>query len=1031
MQPLILAVQCADTATVGYVLRKDGIDINGSDPSGNTALHHAAQLGRTDVVDLLMGHPDINDTQHNSDRKQPFEMAKNGDLAHHMQVKRGVYIEKVNHEFQQALSVRDGKLETLLDNSRAASLLDLNRPDLEGNTPLHNAASTRDASLVQLLLNHGADAFPRNKKGKLPADLTKDDKIKAMFKNVPQKTMLNASPKDPIRYAGHLKKWTNYKSGYKARWFVLENGVLSYYRNQGESENACRGSINMKVAKIVYHNGDKSKFEVLGPDKNGFHVKAAHPTEAKNWIWNLNQSKTQARDASKPSPTMDLTGAPLASSDTLSAEMAPLTPSRGHAAQSSYAPSIAGSMVDSAPLFGAPLVNPDAVQPTLSGGYAASFSDADSDVDGYDAEISEEPHQDVFGITANSAKLQLELMDQICDSMLAEHMTSGQSVEPRMQDAARTFRASATSLREVLTQLTTMANDRERYWRTAVERERNMRRLWEDSMQALATDQDDLERQVFEANAERRNTRKALKQARSELNQVKAGTPALSPAVGTSNTKDPLSVPNSTPYVMDSDSSDDEFFDANGTVGTSTTTLVQTISQNRPVERSTIAPQATSLEPVSSARQPPPVANPVAVAPAPPVPASTSGKEENVDNIPHGQNVALEKSFKGYESPIRSDMGRIDDRPSVSLWGILKSMIGKDMTKMTLPVSFNEATSLLQRVAEDMEYTDPLDKAAGLSDAAERVLYVAAFAASEYASTIDRVAKPFNPLLHETYEYSRPDKGFRFIVEQVSHHPPIGAAYAESTNWEYYGESSVKSKFTGKSFDINPLGTWYLKLKLKNGTSELYTWKKVNTQVVGILLGSPTVDNNGPMVVTNVTEGSEARLDFKARGWRGSDAYKVTGTVVDARGEEQWVVSGKWNERIQARRAAGKGENTVIWSANPRKKGVPFNLTTFAMSLNALDSNLKAWLPPTDTRLRPDQRAMEDGKYDFAAEEKNRLEEKQRDTRRRREKEGLEHGARWFRKEMHPITKEQYWAFTGEYWQARENKQWPGVEDIF
>ena len=32
-------------------------------------------------------------------------------------------------------------------------------------------------------------------------------------------------------------------------------------------------------------------------------------------------------------------------------------------------------------------------------------------------------------------------------------------------------------------------------------------------------------------------------------------------------------------------------------------------------------------------------------------------------------------------------------------------MIGKDMTKMTLPVSFNEPTSLLQRVTEDMVCT--------------------------------------------------------------------------------------------------------------------------------------------------------------------------------------------------------------------------------------------------------------------------------------------------------------------------------------
>lgn len=105
---------------------------------------------------------------------------------------------------------------------------------------------------------------------------------------------------------------------------------------------------------------------------------------------------------------------------------------------------------------------------------------------------------------------------------------------------------------------------------------------------------------------------------------------------------------------------------------------------------------------------------------------------------------------------------------------------------MTLPVSFNEPTSLLQRVAEDLEYTDLLDIAADRTDSMERLVYVASYAASEYASTIGRVAKPFNPLLGETFEYVRPDKGYRFFVEQVSHHPPIGAAWAESPKWDYW-----------------------------------------------------------------------------------------------------------------------------------------------------------------------------------------------------------------------------------------------------
>lgn len=127
--------------------------------------------------------------------------------------------------------------------------------------------------------------------------------------------------------------------------------------------------------------------------------------------------------------------------------------------------------------------------------------------------------------------------------------------------------------------------------------------------------------------------------------------------------------------------------------------------------------------------------------------------------------------------------------------GVLKSMIGKDMSKMTLPVTFNEPTSLLYRVVEDMEYTDLLNSAAERSDSTERMVYVAAFAASEYASTIGRVAKPFNPLLGETYEYVRPDKGYRFFIEQVSHHPPVGAAFAESAKWDYYVSSAAKTSF--------------------------------------------------------------------------------------------------------------------------------------------------------------------------------------------------------------------------------------------
>ena len=46
---------------------------------------------------------------------------------------------------------------------------------------------------------------------------------------------------------------------------------------------------------------------------------------------------------------------------------------------------------------------------------------------------------------------------------------------------------------------------------------------------------------------------------------------------------------------------------------------------------------------------------------------------------------------------------------------------------------------------------------------------IATFAISSYASTITRSAhKPFNPLLGETYECVRDDKGWKFVAEQVT-----------------------------------------------------------------------------------------------------------------------------------------------------------------------------------------------------------------------------------------------------------------------
>lgn len=413
-----------------------------------------------------------------------------------------------------------------------------------------------------------------------------------------------------------------------------------------------------------------------------------------------------------------------------------------------------------------------------------------------------------------------------------------------------------------------------------------------------------------------------------------------------------------------------------------------------------------------------------------------------------------EGSFLGYDEGVRKRLKLDeDDRPKISLWGVLKSMVGKDMTKMTLPVQFNEPTSLLQRVAEDMEYSDLLDKASSFEDSTLRLLYVSIFTASAYASTTKRVAKPFNPLLGETFEYSRPDKQYRFFAEQVSHHPPISATYTESPRWDFYGESYVDTHFNGRQFNVKHLGLWYINLRPNSSDkSELYTFKKPNNNVIGILVGNPQVDNYGEVIITNHATGDYCKLFFKARGWRSSSAYEVKGEVFDSKNKKQWVLGGHWHDSIYAKKAKNKdsefsiekesksshketepnydGKKFLVWKVSPRPDA-PFHLTPFAITLNAPMSHLLPWLPPTDTRLRPDQRAMEDGEYDKAAEEKHRVEEKQRAARRELESKNETYKPSWFTKETHPITKKPYWKFHGDYWEQRRDHKLKDKGDIF
>jgi len=368
-------------------------------------------------------------------------------------------------------------------------------------------------------------------------------------------------------------------------------------------------------------------------------------------------------------------------------------------------------------------------------------------------------------------------------------------------------------------------------------------------------------------------------------------------------------------------------------------------------------------------------------------------------DLPGGRNgeildgTPIKKKMVG-----RARRTKVPEKPDISfsLWGIMKNCIGKDLSKIPVPVNFSEPLSMLQRLAEDFEYSDILDKAAAMEDDYEQMAYVAAFTVSSYANTAIRAGKPFNPLLGETYEMDRTeDLGWRCVSEQVLHHPPMVAQHCESEagGWRCWQEFTMSSKFKGKYLEVEPLGITHLEFK-RSGNH--YTWRKVKTVVHNIVIGKLWIDQHGEMEVVNHKTMDKCYMKFEPYSYFGGTPKKVTGTITSKDQKVEWVLNGTWDNKMEGSKVIGEaivkgkssleiGASKLLWKKTPNDPGAEkyYNFSRFACELNELEDNVA----PTDTRLRPDQRMMEEGRWDEANQEKVRLEEKQRAVRRMRETE--------------------------------------------
>ncbi|XP_054643533.1 oxysterol-binding protein-related protein 6 isoform X3 [Dunckerocampus dactyliophorus] len=365
------------------------------------------------------------------------------------------------------------------------------------------------------------------------------------------------------------------------------------------------------------------------------------------------------------------------------------------------------------------------------------------------------------------------------------------------------------------------------------------------------------------------------------------------------------------------------------------------------------------------------------------------------------------------------------DTSNINLWNILRNNIGKDLSKVSMPVELNEPLNTLQRMCEELEYSELLDKAAETEDPFERMVLVAAFAVSGYSSTYYRAgSKPFNPLLGETYECIREDKGFCFFSEQVSHHPPISACHCESKNFTFWQDVRWKNKFWGKSMEILPVGTVNLMIPR---FGDHYEWNKVTTCVHNILSGRRWIEHYGEITIRNTRSSAcLCKLTFVKGNYWSSNVNEIQGFVMDQEGKVIHRLFGKWHEGLYC---GVPPSAKCIWrpGSMPTDYELYYGFTRFATELNELCPELKDVLPRTDARFRPDQRHLEEANLEMAASEKQRIEDMQRTRRKWNDENNVKHEPCFFKKVVDANHRER-WVSNNMYWELRKNPGFINME---
>ncbi|XP_052460603.1 oxysterol-binding protein-related protein 9 isoform X4 [Carassius gibelio] len=348
----------------------------------------------------------------------------------------------------------------------------------------------------------------------------------------------------------------------------------------------------------------------------------------------------------------------------------------------------------------------------------------------------------------------------------------------------------------------------------------------------------------------------------------------------------------------------------------------------------------------------------------------------------------------------------VEEHKSVIMHLLSQVRLGMDLTKVVLPTFILERRSLLEMYADFFAHPDLFVSIAEQQDPRDRMVqvvkwYLSAFHAGRKGSV---AKKPYNPILGEVFfcHWDLPESedpassesvsdgplpwcsknSVSFVAEQVSHHPPISAFYAECFRKKIQFNAHIwtKSKFLGMSIGVHNIGQGCVSC-LEYDEHYILTFPNGYGRSI---LTVPWVELGGECNISCSKSGYSANIVFHTKPFYGGKKHRITAEIFAPNDKKSFCsIEGEWNGVMYAKWATG--ENALF--IDTKKTGI------VKKKVRKLEDQLEyesrsLWKDvTTNLKLRD---------IDAATEAKHSLEEKQRAEARERKEQDMQWETRLF-----------------------------------